>query len=173
LGFAANATAAPATYDIMWTSAGGSTGSGFFTIDDSLLVPDSGSGNDITDLAKIDAFGATFVNVPGFGTLSFDLGDLTSVSIKIDDAGQQVEGAGFNSERIANEPYLFNSGFNTQLLKVADGTDLSDDTRVDSYNTVITARTTEVPEPGTLALLAAGAAALPLLRRRRTQGKSA
>jgi hypothetical protein len=171
LGFAADAAAAPATFDIAWTSEVGSTGTGFFTIDDSLLVPGLDDANDIIDVAQVDAFGATFTNVPGFGTLSFDLGDLASVDIKIDDAGQNVTAAGFGTTRVQDAPYMSQiAAF--QSVKLADADSFLDDTELATYEGVVTLRTAAIPEPGTLALLAAGAAALPLLRRRRTQGKS-
>jgi hypothetical protein len=172
LGFAADVAAAPVTYDVTFTSTtpAGLTGTGFFTVDDSLIGPNA----QINNVADVDAFGATFTAVPGFGTLSFDLGDLSSVSIKFDSNGE-VGDVTFGTPENGVDPYLVVSTDSITHLKVTGSpTDPSvPDIQVASYFGEASPRLTAVPEPGTLALLAAGAASLPLLRRRRTERKSA
>lgn len=157
-GVAADAAAAPLTYDLTFTQfLGGSTGTGYFTFDSSLLVPMT----EIDDVADIDDFSATFINVPGIGggTVSFDYDDLNAVSVKIDN-DSDIWSVSFGTDGSPG-PELNVDLPNVQELKT------SQFGSVIHYDIDVTERTAAVPEPGTLALLAIGAAGLPLLRRRR------
>jgi PEP-CTERM motif-containing protein len=130
----------------------GSSGTGAFSIDSADLAGNS----DITDPSKIQNFAATFSNVPGFGTLSFDQSDLDSVLLKHTE--QTITGISFGTSNNGTDPFLIAEAFST--------TGLSDGEATIGYDTTATL----IPEPGSLALLAAGAAGVPLIRRRRARG---
>lgn len=146
--------AAPITYNLTFNdiALGPSSGTGFFTIDDSLLVPNQG----YSDPTLVSDFSATFTNVPGYGTVSFDETDLNALNLKTGPTGA-LSTVSFGTDDSANpnlDAFIFDSTF------LVDSSGLSIE-----YETVATA----VPEPSSLALLAAGAAGVPLLRRRRAQ----
>lgn len=148
------AQASPVTYNLTFNDValGPSSGTGFFTIDDSLLVPDQ----QYTNPALVSDFSATFTNVPGYGTVSFDESDLNDLNLKTGSTGA-LSSVSFGTDDSANpnlDAFIFDSTF------LVDSNGLSIE-----YQTVATA----VPEPSSLALLAAGAAGVPLLRRRRAQ----
>jgi hypothetical protein len=162
-GVVADAAAAPITYDVVFSpTVGSSSGTGFFTIDSSLLTPN----DDITDVNDIDAFGASFVGLPpmGTGSASFDLDDLNGIWLKTNGSGE-IYSASFGTVD-SGDPDLDVSIFGFSTLDYGF-------IEISYYASVTRRTTTAVPEPGTLALLAAGAAGLPLLRRRRTERKAA
>lgn len=163
-GFGAmDAQAATLNYSLTFTfssnignvNGAGSSGVGAFSIDSGDLAGNT----DITDPSKIHDFSATFSNVPNVGTVSFDQGDLDSVLLK--HTGTTITGASFGTASNGTDPDLDSLAFSTTRLNLADETAIE-------YNTTAT----QIPEPGTLSLLAAGAA-LPLIRRRRAQRKAA
>jgi hypothetical protein len=154
----AGADAAPRTFDIQFTpnepDGFGSFGTGFFTIDDTNLTPNAVLDNP----ALILDFEANFTNVPGFGNLSYDEGDLNALLLKTDPSSQ-ITGVSFGTTSNGTDPFLVASIFSTTFI----------DTDPNDFDPGIAYNTTIVPEPGSLALLAAGAAALPLIRRRRAK----
>jgi len=135
----------------------GSSGTGAFSIDSADLVGNT----NVTDPTKIHDFSATFINVPSLGTLTFDQADLDAVNLKHSD--QTITAAAFGTQDNGTDPFLSITGIFSTTTRL----NLDSETAID-YN----ATATQIPEPGTLSLLAAGAA-LPLIRRRRAQRKAA
>jgi hypothetical protein len=153
LNYSLTFTYNPAFSDVDGT---GSSGTGAFSIDSADLAGTA----DITDPSKIQNFSATFIDVPGFGTLSFDQSDLDSVLLKHNE--QTITGISFGTPDNGTDPFLIAEAFSITGLGLDSESTIGYDTAA-----------TLVPEPGSLALLAAGAAGLPLIRRRRAARKAA
>jgi hypothetical protein len=155
---AAGADAAPRTFDLQFTptdlDGAGSSGTGFFTIDDTNLTPNQ----TLTNPALILDFEANFTNVPGFGNLSYDEGDLNALLLKTGPSSE-ITGVSFGTTSNGTDPFLVSGIFSTTFIE----------TNTSDQDTGIGYATTVVPEPGALSLLAAGAAGIPLIRRRRAQ----
>jgi len=160
----AGASAAPISFALTFEPTGTTvqgSGTGSFTIDDSVLAPNIG----VMDIAAVSAFSANFVDVPGLGALAFDLADLASINLKTDSSAAMTS-LSFATNTSATDPYMTFGIFSTN--NIFDPT-VSIDTQVASYNTRFTQvdGPVAVDEPNALALLAAGAAGIPLIRRRR------
>src|SRR5688500_12069478 len=101
----AGADAAPRTFDLQFTPTDvdglGSFGTGFFTIDDTNLTPNA----ILEDPALILDFEANFTNVPGFGSLSYDEGDLNALLLKTN-TSSQITGVSFGTTDNGTDPFL-------------------------------------------------------------------
>jgi hypothetical protein len=136
-----------------------SSGSGAFSIDSGDLAGTA----DITDPTKIQNFSATFNNVPNVGTLAFDQSDLDAVLLKHNE--QTINDVSFGTTNNGTDPHLIAGIFGTTILQFDPQTSIQYDTAA----TLVSA----IPEPASLSLLAAGAAGLPLIRRRRAKRSDA
>ncbi len=183
LAAAIAAEAAPITVDFTVTSndvsnpayGSGTTGSGYFTFDDSLM-PTSGSGlvgNPIAGLQTLDLFfnwfGVTFDETNAAnGTLTFTDGELTNWMIGgsyLDHTSGFLRYACTSSGGAAPDFDALGSG----------GAALTDAQRRGlAYGPIQwSVRATSVPEPGALALFGFGAVALACIARRRAPAANA
>jgi len=165
------AEAAPVSFNLTFVPLAPTTqgsGTGTFTVDDSVLIPD----NAISEISAVSAFTANFVDVPGIGALAFDLADLASINLKTDSSGA-LYALSFSTTTSATDPYLQAGIFFSNFIYDPD---VSMETPVAEYTTQFEQvdGPATIDEPGALALLAAGAAGIPLIRRRRkTAARSA